>query len=94
MAGVIGSVPYGVVGSVSALAMGANPIVAPIAAAANHGAIRFVVVFTGLLLAGSPYSGTSIVALAKTAVVVADIHSGFVASRSSVRSSKSSRSLV
>ena len=45
MAGLIGSVPYGVLGSVSALAMGARAIAPPIAAAANHGARYLIAVF-------------------------------------------------
>jgi hypothetical protein len=57
MVGFTGSVPYGVVGSVSALAMGARAIDAPIAPAANHGATYLITVFNGvLLLAGASCS--------------------------------------
>jgi hypothetical protein len=42
MAGLVGSVPYGVTGSVSALAMGARTIAAA-PAAANNGATYFIV---------------------------------------------------
>ena len=45
MAGLVGLVPYGTAGSVSALAMGVRAIAAPIAAAANHGAAYLLVVF-------------------------------------------------
>jgi hypothetical protein len=43
--GFAGLVPYGVVGLVSALAMGARALAPPIAAAASHGAMCLIVVF-------------------------------------------------
>ena len=54
MAGLIGSVPYGVVGSVAALAMGATTTAAPIAAAAKNGATYFFVAFIIVLLFDRP----------------------------------------
>src|SRR6202165_3016103 len=54
--GTWGSAPDGTRGSVLALATGARAIAAPIAAAANHGAMYLIVVFmVSFLFAGSPY---------------------------------------
>src|ERR1700710_1066848 len=76
MAGLIGPVPYGVLGSVSALAMGARATAPPIAASANHGArclIAVFMIFSGLLV-GPWFWATPIMSPRKAGVVDADTH--------------------
>jgi hypothetical protein len=75
MAGLIGSVPYGVFGSVSALAMGAKAIAPPNATTANHGAryLIAVVMIVSCLLVRAIWA-TSILSGRKVGVVDADTH--------------------